>query len=36
MAFTVGSFPQNLAWIHAVLSEKPELMDGQQMPASRQ
>ncbi len=24
----IGSFPQNLAWILAAVSEKPELMDG--------
>ncbi len=24
----IGSFPQNLGWIHAALSEKPELTDG--------
>ncbi len=24
----VGSFPQNLAWIHVALSDKPELTDG--------
>ncbi len=23
----IGSFPQNLSWIHAVVSEKPEFMD---------
>ena len=25
------SYPQNLAWIHAVVSEKPEFMDDGQM-----
>ncbi len=24
----IGSFLRNLAWIHVVVSEKPELMDG--------
>ena len=24
----IGSFPQNLAWIHAAVSEKPQLTDG--------
>ncbi len=24
----LGSFPQNLAWIHAIVTEEPELMDG--------
>ncbi len=24
----IRSFPQNLAWIHAAVSEKPELTDG--------
>ena len=24
----IGSFPQNLAWIHVAFSEKPEFMDG--------
>ncbi len=24
----IGSFPQNLTWIHAAVSNKPELMDG--------
>ncbi len=24
----ISSFPQNLAWIHAKVSEKPELTDG--------
>ena len=32
----IGSFPQNLAWIHAAVSEKPELTDGQRTPAPRQ
>ena len=29
----IGSFPQHLAWIHAAVSEKPELTVGQRMDA---
>ncbi len=32
----VDSFPQNLVWILAVVSQKPELTDGRRMPASQQ
>ncbi len=30
----IGSFPPNLAWIHAAVSEKSELMDGWTMDSS--
>ena len=29
----IGSFPQNLAWIRAAVSEKPKLTDGRAMDA---
>ncbi len=32
----IGSFPQNLAWIHAAVSEKPELTDDGQTHVRRQ